>query len=406
VTTKQELNSLEHDIERTRERVDTTLDAIQRKLSPNEIMEQSMAYIRSGGGADFARNLGQTVRDNPLPVALIGAGIAWLVVSDIRRSRTSNGHYHEPLYGEDLHPELRSHGEEAALEGYEWEEDSHDAAVPGRTRRVYEDLATRADEAAAGMKQRSDETSEAFQERVAHARAQVLGYRKRAEENFASFKDRVERGMMDARERYRRFRDSAAQAGRSARTSASRYYESGRSYMRGAGHSGSESFRGAMRRGQRGMESARRGGERTLSYFEEQPLLAGLLGVSVGAVIGALLPTTRYEDEYLGGVRDQFVDDVQHRAARAVDGVGRVASEMARAGRDAAERENIGVHDPHDTVRGAAQHARESARDYAERARHVVEDTVQAGREAAEREAGMTRSGASSDTSHDERRTS
>jgi hypothetical protein len=40
-------------------------------------------YTRDGPAAEFLRNLGQEVRENPMPLVLIGIGIAWLI------SRTS-----------------------------------------------------------------------------------------------------------------------------------------------------------------------------------------------------------------------------------------------------------------------------------------------------------------------------
>ena len=46
-------------------------------------------YSGVGGIGDFARNLGNEVRANPLPVALIGAGLAWLMMSNGRSARMS-----------------------------------------------------------------------------------------------------------------------------------------------------------------------------------------------------------------------------------------------------------------------------------------------------------------------------
>jgi hypothetical protein len=39
---------------------------------------------REGGGAEFGRNLAGTVRGNPVPVALLGIGLAWLMLADWR----------------------------------------------------------------------------------------------------------------------------------------------------------------------------------------------------------------------------------------------------------------------------------------------------------------------------------
>ncbi|HZW14148.1 MAG TPA: DUF3618 domain-containing protein [Noviherbaspirillum sp.] len=72
---------IESDIERTRAEVSSTIDAIQSKLTPGQMMDQAVAYARTSLPADFGTNLGNAVRDNPLPVALIGVGLAWLMAS-------------------------------------------------------------------------------------------------------------------------------------------------------------------------------------------------------------------------------------------------------------------------------------------------------------------------------------
>lgn len=72
---------IERDIERTREEVSSTIDAIQRKLTPGQMMDQALSYARTSLPADFGSNLGSAVRENPVPVTLIGVGIAWLMMA-------------------------------------------------------------------------------------------------------------------------------------------------------------------------------------------------------------------------------------------------------------------------------------------------------------------------------------
>jgi hypothetical protein len=52
---------------------------------------------------------------------------------------------------------------------------------------------------------------------------------------------------------------------------------------------------------------ARRAGEGFNDLLYEQPLLVGALGVAVGALIGAALPTTETEDRALGDTRDRLM---------------------------------------------------------------------------------------------------
>ncbi|WP_424813170.1 DUF3618 domain-containing protein [Roseococcus sp. YIM B11640] len=76
---------IEDDVERSRAEVSGTLGALREKLAPGQIMDEVIdrvaEYARGTGGMTFARNLGGAVRDNPLPVLLIGAGIGWLMLS-------------------------------------------------------------------------------------------------------------------------------------------------------------------------------------------------------------------------------------------------------------------------------------------------------------------------------------
>jgi len=76
---------IEREVEQTRSQVSSTLDELRTKLKPShmvdEVVGEAVDWVKGSGGAAFARNLGAAVRDNPLPVALIGAGLAWLLLS-------------------------------------------------------------------------------------------------------------------------------------------------------------------------------------------------------------------------------------------------------------------------------------------------------------------------------------
>lgn len=94
MTSAQEKNASawERDAEQGREQLAETLDelrlAVSHNLSTAGLVDRIAEYARGSGGADFIRNLGQQVRDNPLPVTLVGAGVAWLALS----SKSRNGH--------------------------------------------------------------------------------------------------------------------------------------------------------------------------------------------------------------------------------------------------------------------------------------------------------------------------
>ncbi|MFA7619510.1 MAG: DUF3618 domain-containing protein [Thiohalomonadaceae bacterium] len=71
---------LQMNLDRTRADLYDTLQALEQRFSPGQILDQTLRYL-SGGPKEYAHNLSVQVRDNPLPVALIGIGIAWLMAA-------------------------------------------------------------------------------------------------------------------------------------------------------------------------------------------------------------------------------------------------------------------------------------------------------------------------------------
>src|SRR2546423_13252177 len=82
---------LEREAERARAQVADTLDELRNRISPGQVVDEFVDYARERGIGDFTRNLGNDVRANPLPVALIGAGIAWLMMANGRSTRPAGG---------------------------------------------------------------------------------------------------------------------------------------------------------------------------------------------------------------------------------------------------------------------------------------------------------------------------
>lgn len=78
---------IERDIERTRERISATASALQDDLRPENLLALAADRLKSENVKTFYRNLGCSIRDNPLPLALTGVGITWLMLAD-----SGNGH--------------------------------------------------------------------------------------------------------------------------------------------------------------------------------------------------------------------------------------------------------------------------------------------------------------------------
>ncbi|MDQ4128583.1 MAG: DUF3618 domain-containing protein [Actinomycetota bacterium] len=92
-----EVEATRVEIERTRADMSETVDAIQERLSPQNLKEQAKDRVKEAtvGRAREARaGVVETVRANPLPAALTGIGLGWLLMSARQQS--------QPRYRDDL----------------------------------------------------------------------------------------------------------------------------------------------------------------------------------------------------------------------------------------------------------------------------------------------------------------
>jgi hypothetical protein len=191
---------LEREADEIRADMDRTLDALERRFSPGQLLDRSLIYLREHGG-DWTRSVGETVRNNPVPILMTVAGLTWLLSSSLwSRTRAQS-----PL-----------------LEG-----------------EVDEDL---------------------------------------AEEDFVDLD--LEEEIVDE--------------------------------TRGAGR-----LRQGVRQGvEATRERAQLVQERVSSLMDEQPLVFGAIAVAIGAIMGAAIPTTDYENRTVGQVRDRALEKAKQMGER------------------------------------------------------------------------------------------
>ena len=89
---------IERDVERTRSDIEDTVEALRDKMSIGQMLDEAGQYLRESGGGEIVANLAAQARANPLPLALIGIGLAWLMsgrgqpsMTFYRRSHAGNG---------------------------------------------------------------------------------------------------------------------------------------------------------------------------------------------------------------------------------------------------------------------------------------------------------------------------
>lgn len=81
---QSEVSDARHDLDRT-------LDAIQNRFTPGYAIDQTFQYLRGSAGG-FAGNFSNKVQNNPIPITLLGVGLAWLIASDARPEPPPNSH--------------------------------------------------------------------------------------------------------------------------------------------------------------------------------------------------------------------------------------------------------------------------------------------------------------------------
>lgn len=87
--------------------------------------------------------------------------------------------------------------------------------------------------------------------------------------------------------------------------------------------------------------SAVAGGRDMMEFCREQPLLVAGLGVAVGAVIGAVLPSTRVEDRLMGDASDGLRRQTREFANAQLEKANMVAKRGDDAGKQEAEHQGL-----------------------------------------------------------------
>ena len=79
--------------------------------------------------------------------------------------------------------------------------------------------------------------------------------------------------------------------------------------------------------------------ERTMALCQEQPLVVAGVGIAIGSMIGALLPSSRSEDRFMGEASDAWKLRVRKVAGEKIDSAKATAGRMADEIKSMAERE-------------------------------------------------------------------
>ena len=326
-------DEIEADLSETRARMEADLAALQDRLSPGYLMDEAMRYVRSGGVAEYFRNLGGMAKRNPMPLALVGTGLAWLAFSGRRGAEdfegTGRGHADYPRHTDSEYSDYPGTYIPASSDLYAGDEDV-DVLVVG------DPAASRISEREEVLGEVGTSGSQGAGSSASEAKAKVG---EAWDRTAAGVKSAASDVKAEAGQAWDRASGRAGAAVGSAKGKAHDLAEGARHRVESARRGLHDARASARRRAERAREQARHARQSTSQFIHEQPLVAAGIALTVGAILGGLLPSTRRESELLGGKSDEFKRNVKHQAESLAEEGQRRVKTAAESAAEAARRE-------------------------------------------------------------------
>lgn len=305
-------------IENTRAEMSETIEAIQERLNPQTLREQAKEQVREqyeevkaavrdatiGKAETMARNVSDTVsetrnsvmdtiRDNPIPTALVGIGLGWLFMNG-RSSSSSQGN--------------------RANEGSYRNRYTGDQSYSGRYAEGRSDYATRTYGTGAHV---YDESGT-----VQRGQQAVSDNVQRAQDKVGDVANRVQGTVSDLADRGQETVGSiVSQTQETVGNIVSQTQETVGSIADQAQY------------------QAHRVEDRFQRALHENPLAVGAAALAVGAVVGLAAPQTRRENELMGEARDNLLERAQEVAQDTMERVQHVAGEAVDQAQTTAKEE-------------------------------------------------------------------
>lgn len=277
---------IERELDAQRNRIEARIDEIRERLSPGQLLDEALSYTKNGG-AHFAANLGQQVAANPMPAALVGIGLAWLIASNRQKPAQP-----APL-----------------AYGYDEEDYPYARISSGGLKRT----AHSADDAGQWWSEFQTDAGQTFKAKANEVGERASHFTDEAGKRFSGFID-------DAGNRVRQFQDEAGNrlddtlgwASHSWRDTQRSAMNAMNAATTGVGDMGNRVAQGAQNAASTVQAQSTQLSQQMMNLFDQQPLVAGALAFAAGAAIGAMLPATAQEDALLG----EQADKVRNKAAK------------------------------------------------------------------------------------------
>lgn len=303
---------LQREIELQRTRVEDTIDQIQQKLSPGQLVDEMLAYTKGGGG-EFLSSLQRNVTANPLPVALLGVSLAWLMAKPGNTSSTPSRQVSDRDWDETINANRGYTG--GAGDDYDFSDDyEYDdvdypvTSVSGSIRRT----GYSTDESGNRFSHFIDDAGKKFRAATDTQGRRAGHFMDDAGNRFRGFTD-------TAGSRVEQIRDEAGNLLEEATNWASHTWQMARRKMHDARDTVSRGASGGRHHaGKAGAAVQHQFGslnDTIMTQFRDQPLVGGALAFALGAALGSTLPHTEQEDALLGEAADAVKGKASEQAA-------------------------------------------------------------------------------------------
>lgn len=276
---------IEREIEVQRSRVSSTIDEIQDQLSPGQLIDQVMSMTK-GGGADFAKNLAHAASSNPLPIALLGASLVWLMAGSGGGGKPDSG-YVGSRSGRFRDTDENSYGDYTGYgrSGSSSYGDDH-GGIGDKIGHAASGVGDALGGAAGAVGDAAGRIGDA-----AHTVGDAIGgVAGRAGDALSGARHALDDGIHRAGDMASDLRHRAG----------------------GVSDQLNRSMHDARYR-------AREIGSSLSHMLENQPIVAGALALAAGAALGAIVPRTRAENELMGEAADQVKSAVGEAAKPLLD---------------------------------------------------------------------------------------
>lgn len=282
----QSADSIERDIERTQNSISDTVEELQERFSPRALMNSLI-----GDESDGSDKLIRAAKDNPLGVALIGAG-ALMLASERTGSTIKSG-------VSSLTDRFGGHSNNRGVPAEP--DDPHH-----RSYLAYMNAVDHQD----------GESADDYRRRRDRARSNYFMVEQGHDEDESSFRKRLDEAGEALRSRTSAFGDALSSGGHRV--------SDGASSVAGSVQSGASSAADSLR------SNSHTAGVKAQQAFDNNPMVGGLIAAAVGAILGAVIPDTRFEDEHLG----ELGDEARSQVSGLADTAKAKASDLAEQGKE------------------------------------------------------------------------